>query len=160
MSKKIVNTYWAVWPNTGVGILMHWVVYSARHYIITLLSDWSLDWHHTIGRSKGGTRDARPPGVQILSFSCSFQQKFEKIIPILGVGAPPLEKILDPPRHTQVYCLAHNKHFSSQGTCPCGRCYVNKPKIIKQNQLQHSWAPSHIVTFTPHRQSKITIQAI
>ena len=28
---------------------------------------------------RGGARDARPPpGVQILSFSCSFQQKFEK----------------------------------------------------------------------------------
>ena len=32
-----------------------------------------------IGGSKGGARDARPPlGVQILSFSCSFRQIFEK----------------------------------------------------------------------------------
>ena len=28
-----------------------------------------------IGGSKGGARDARPLGVQILSFSCSFRQK-------------------------------------------------------------------------------------
>ena len=33
----------------------------------------------SIGGSKGGARDARPPlGVQILSFSCSFWQKIEK----------------------------------------------------------------------------------
>ena len=32
----------------------------------------------TIGGSKGGARDAPPPRVQILSFSCSFLQKFEK----------------------------------------------------------------------------------
>ena len=34
---------------------------------------------HSIGGSKGGARDTRPPlGVQILSFSCSFRQKIEK----------------------------------------------------------------------------------
>ena len=32
-----------------------------------------------IGGSKGGRQGRAPPlGVQILSFSCSFQQKFEK----------------------------------------------------------------------------------
>ena len=38
-----------------------------------------------IGGSRGGVRDARPPlGVQILSISCSFREKF-------GVFTPPLE---------------------------------------------------------------------
>ena len=42
-----------------------------------------------IGGSKGGARDVRPLlGVQILSFSCSFWQKYGKIIAFLGVGAP------------------------------------------------------------------------
>ena len=39
-----------------------------------------------------GWRQGRAPWVQILSFSCSFRQKFEKIIAILGVGAPPWGK--------------------------------------------------------------------
>ena len=55
-----------------------------------------------IGRSKGGARDVRPPGVQILSFPCSFQPKIYKIIALLGVGAPPLRKILDPPLRNAV----------------------------------------------------------
>ena len=38
----------------------------------------------------GGARDP-PPGVQILSFSCSFQQKSWKIIALLKVGAAPRE---------------------------------------------------------------------
>ena len=50
-----------------------------------------------IGGSKGGRQGrAPPPGVQILSFSCSFRQKVEKIIPLWEL-APPLRKILDPP---------------------------------------------------------------
>ena len=40
-------------------------------------------------RGAPGTR--APPGVQILSFSCSFRQKNWKIIALLGVGAPPGE---------------------------------------------------------------------
>ena len=43
-----------------------------------------------IGGSKGGARDA-PPGVQILSFSCSFLQNICKLIALLGVGHPPQE---------------------------------------------------------------------
>ena len=31
-----------------------------------------------IGGSQEGARDVRPSGVQILSFSCSFRQKFAK----------------------------------------------------------------------------------
>ena len=42
-----------------------------------------------IGESKGGRQGHAPPPVQILSFSCSFWQNFEKIIAILGVRAPP-----------------------------------------------------------------------
>ena len=46
----------------------------------------------SIGGSKGGARDARPPlGVQILSFSCSFWQKIDKIIPIWELAHPPGE---------------------------------------------------------------------
>ena len=41
----------------------------------------------TIGGSKGGARDA--PGVQILSFSCSFRQKVYKIIPLWELASPP-----------------------------------------------------------------------
>ena len=62
---------------------------------------------NAIGGSKGGggARDARPPpGAQILSFSCSFRQKVEKIIPLWEL-APPLRKILDPPLNAVM------KHF-------------------------------------------------
>ena len=45
-----------------------------------------------------------PPGVQILSFSCSFRQKNLQNNPNLGIGAPPLGKILDPPQvHVTIY---------------------------------------------------------
>ena len=37
---------------------------------------------------RGDVRDASPPGVQILSFLCSFRQKRLVSIPTLGVGAP------------------------------------------------------------------------
>ena len=48
-------------------------------------------------RIQGGRQGRAPPlGAQILSFSCSFQQKVEKIIPFWEL-APPLRKILDPP---------------------------------------------------------------
>ena len=43
----------------------------------------------SIGGSKG--EPGTPPGVQILSFSCSFQQKICKIIALSTVGAPPQE---------------------------------------------------------------------
>ena len=49
-----------------------------------------------IGGSKGGARNAPSPGVQILSFSCSFWRKKCKIISIWEL-AHPLGKILDPP---------------------------------------------------------------
>ena len=40
----------------------------------------------------GGARDARPPlGVQILSFSCSFQQIIRKIIDFWELAPPPGE---------------------------------------------------------------------
>ena len=39
------------------------------------------------GGSKGGARDA--PGIQILSFLCSFRQKNLKNIALLGADAPP-----------------------------------------------------------------------
>ena len=42
-------------------------------------------------RIQGERQGCAPPGVQILSFSCSFQQKNLKIIALLGVGAPPRE---------------------------------------------------------------------
>ena len=55
-------------------------------------------------RQSSGAREA-PPGVQILSFSCSFQQKLQNNrfnTPILGVGAtPPWEN----PRTATGYCL-------------------------------------------------------
>ena len=39
---------------------------------------------------RGGAPGTRAPlGVQILSFSCSFQEQRWKIIALLGVGAPP-----------------------------------------------------------------------
>ena len=41
---------------------------------------------------RGGTRDARPLlGVQILSFSCSFQQIIRKIIGLWELAPPPGE---------------------------------------------------------------------
>ena len=76
-----------------------------------------------IGGSKGGgTRDACPPlWVQILSFSCSFQEIFDQIIgcsPHLGGWRPLLWEILDPPLVNNLVCgldqffcyiLLHNK---------------------------------------------------
>ena len=57
------------------------------------------------GRSKGDTRDVRPPPrVQILSISCSFWENLAKSY----IGAPPeswrphLGEILDPP----LFCLS------------------------------------------------------
>ena len=45
-----------------------------------------------IGGSKGGRQGRAPPlGAQILSFSCSFQQKVEKIIPLWELAPPPQE---------------------------------------------------------------------
>ena len=45
-----------------------------------------------IGGSKRGARDARPLlGVQILSFSCSFWQKIDKIIDFWELAPPPGE---------------------------------------------------------------------
>ena len=57
---------------------------------------WMLDLNQSIGGSKVG-RQGRPPprGVQILSFSCSFQQIVRKIIGFWKL-APLLGKILDP----------------------------------------------------------------
>ena len=43
-----------------------------------------------------GAPGTRAPGVQILSFSCSFRQKKEVSTPTLEVGAPPPRKILGP----------------------------------------------------------------
>ena len=40
----------------------------------------------------GGSTHPWHPPVQILSFSCSFQQKICKIIALLGVGTPPSRK--------------------------------------------------------------------
>ena len=45
-----------------------------------------------IGGSKGGRQGRAPPlGVQILSFSCSFQQKFEKEYQFWELAHPPGE---------------------------------------------------------------------
>ena len=45
-----------------------------------------------IGGSKGGRQGrAPPPGVQILSFSCSFQLKIRKIIGFWELAPPPGE---------------------------------------------------------------------
>ena len=51
----------------------------------------SLTLWYTSGGSKGGARDARPPRVKILLFSCSFRPKKLVSTPTLGVGAPPGE---------------------------------------------------------------------
>ena len=51
-----------------------------------------------------GVRDVRPPGVQIISFSCSFWQKVCKIIALPG-GTPPQEN----PRSTTV-----DQHYKIQ----------------------------------------------
>ena len=46
----------------------------------------------TIGGSRGGVRDARPPlGVQILSISCSFRENLACSRPPWRVHAPPRE---------------------------------------------------------------------
>ena len=51
---------------------------------------------------RGGARDARPPplGAQILSFSCSFQQKSRKIIGYWELAPPPGE---NPGSATDIY---------------------------------------------------------
>ena len=45
-----------------------------------------------IGGSKGGARDARPPGGPNSFIFIQFSAKIRKIIAILGVGAPPWGK--------------------------------------------------------------------
>ena len=52
-------------------------------------SQGPFEGYQTIGGSKGGARDAPPPGVQILSFLCSFWQKNCKIIAVLELAPPP-----------------------------------------------------------------------
>ena len=42
--------------------------------------------HFALADPRGGP--GTPPGVQILSFSCSFRQKVEKIIPLWELGLP------------------------------------------------------------------------
>ena len=62
-------------------------------------------WKHTIadgiGGSKGGMRDVRAPGVQILSLSCSFRENLAKscvgATPRPGEWGPYLGEIRDPP---------------------------------------------------------------
>ena len=59
------------------------------------------------GGSKGSARDACPPGVQILSFSCSFRQKKLKNKSTFGSWRNPLRKILDPPLGCANIILRH-----------------------------------------------------
>ena len=81
---------------------------SRKHQIILwiLTQDTiSNDVHkrHTSGGSKGGRRGrAPPPGVQILSISCSFWENLTKsyVGAPLGSWRPLLGEILDPPLHT------------------------------------------------------------
>ena len=76
------SAFWKFYQDTGnlLGSL-----YSG----LTALTLSMLNMTRNIGGSKGGARDARPPWVQILSFSCSFRKQNLKIIALLGVGAPP-----------------------------------------------------------------------
>ena len=76
-----------------VFVLSH--VFMKNKYCVLIIQYFSFSIIISIGGSEGGARDA-PPGVQILSFSCSFWQKIYKIIPIWEL-AHPLGKILDPP---------------------------------------------------------------
>ena len=57
------------------------------------LSDTKLHYFVlSIGGSKGGHQGCVPPlGVQILSFSCSFWQKIDKIIGFWELAPPPWE---------------------------------------------------------------------
>ena len=82
-----------------------------------------------IGGSKGGCQGhAPPPGVRILSFSCSFRQKIDKIIPIWEL-AHPLGKILDLPlRGDQV-----QSECSDQST--------TKKDFLKDNHYEIIYAP-------------------
>ena len=59
---------------------------------------WNLHMKFS-GASKGGVRNARPPGVQILSISCSFWENLAKSYVGTPVGSwrPLLGEILDPP---------------------------------------------------------------
>ena len=58
----------------------------------TGMSRWKWAQMASSGGSKGGTRDADPPGAQILSISCSFWENMAKSYVCTsprGVGAPP-----------------------------------------------------------------------
>ena len=94
-------------------ILAHFVdeSFQLAPYWYTLWRSWnwayklqlipcSITFLNYIGRFRAAPGRV-PPGVQILSFSCSFLQKNWKIIALLGVGAP-LRKILDPPLLNQL----------------------------------------------------------
>ena len=79
-------------------------------------------------RIQGGAPGTRPPGVQILSFSCSFRQKNWKIIALLGVGAPPGE---NPGSATVI----DRKYW-----------YIDQmePKNVQKKSPTHHWKMSHL----------------
>ena len=78
---------------------------SSQHGIRQILA-------HGIGGSKGGARDAPPPpGVQILSISCSFGGKNGQIIASFRVGAPSSGKSWI--RHCMVTCTDTNHNANN-----------------------------------------------
>ena len=66
---------------------MNSIFWSVNYYKQGLL----CNFQHSIGGSKGGARDARPPGGPNSFIFMQFSAKMWKIIAILGVGAPPGE---------------------------------------------------------------------
>ena len=66
-----------------------WREYTFSQQVIwQIVSDINFTFHCRIQRGRQG----RPPGFQILSFSCSLRQQIWKIITLLGVGPTPSGK--------------------------------------------------------------------
>ena len=79
-------------------------------------------------RIQGGARDALRGSKFFFTFSCSFLQNNGKIIALLGVGAPPLGKILDPPLHPKSMFKCHTDEIIPMppNTPSHGKIYANQ----------------------------------
>ena len=91
------------------------------------------------GGSKGGARDARPLGAQILSISCSFWENMAKSYvgtPPPGSWRPLLGKILDPP----LVSIGHEIKKKTSRVCGGGE-WPSVPPLLDPPMLLSKYDP-------------------
>ena len=110
-----------------------------------------IDLLHSSGESKGapGTR-APPPGVQILSFSCSFQQIIRKIIGFWELAPPPGEN----PGSATAQCFQISKTCCK--TAKEGRTF----EYQHSHDLQQSHRPAFKTSLEFNRHTNISVRLI